>query len=102
MTEEGTVTAQISGKFRNTSEEKVVIGDWVEMTLFNNGDEALIHRVLKRKTEFARKIAGNTVEKQVQGANFDTEFRADCVVGDFRSWCESDSIFLGNADHRAG
>ena len=83
INENGTVTAQISGKFRNTSLEKVVIGDWVEMTLYNNGQDGLIHKVLKRKSEFARKVAGNTVEKQVQGANFDTVFIVMALNNDY-------------------
>lgn len=80
---EGLVTGQISGKFRNTSDKKVVIGDWVEMTLFNQGEEGLIHKVLDRQTEFARKIAGATVEKQVQGANFNTVFIVMALNNDF-------------------
>lgn len=83
VTDHGTVMAQISGKFRNTSDEKVVIGDWVEMTLFNDGEDGLVHKVLKRKTEFARKMAGNTVEKQVQGANFDTVFIVMALNNDY-------------------
>lgn len=83
LTEYGHVKAQISGKFRNTSEVKVVIGDWVGMTLMNHNEEGLIQEVLERKTEFSRKIAGNTMEKQVQGANFDTVFIVMALNNDF-------------------
>lgn len=77
------IDGQISGKFRNTSLEKVVVGDYVGLTLFNDEEEGLIQRLLDRKTEFARKIAGNTVEKQVQGANFDTVFIIMALNHDF-------------------
>lgn len=83
MTEVGHVKAQLSGRFRNTSDTKVVVGDWVALSLMNHNEEGLIHEVLKRKTEFARKIAGNTVEKQVQGANFDTVFIVMALNNDF-------------------
>jgi len=83
ITESGTVTGQVSGKFRNTSDERPVIGDWVGMNLFNDATEGLVQRILTRQTEFARKIAGNTTEKQVQGANFDTVFIVMALNNDF-------------------
>lgn len=83
MTETGLVTGRVSGKFRNTCDEKVVIGDWVGMTLMNDETEGLIQRLLLRKTEFARKIAGNTMEKQVQGANFDVVFIVMALNNDY-------------------
>ncbi len=83
QTETGIITGIESGKYRGKMEEKVVIGDWVGMTLMNGGEEGLIHKKLIRKTEFARKIAGTTTEKQVQGANFDTVFIVMALNNDF-------------------
>lgn len=77
------IPASTSGKLMNQSTERPVIGDWVQITLEDQGEKAIIHAVLQRKTEFSRKIAGNTSEKQVQGANFDVVFIVMSLNKDF-------------------
>ncbi len=83
LTDYGQTKGQVSGKYRNMGDELPVIGDYVLLSLFNDESEGLIHGRLKRKTEFARKIAGTTTEKQVQGANFDVVFIMMALNNDF-------------------
>lgn len=82
-TEEGLVEGTVSGRYRNSEGMMPVIGDVVGMTLYNDGNEGLIHRVLERKSAFKRKVAGNRNDMQVQGANFDTVFIVMALNNDF-------------------
>src|SRR4030095_11215093 len=50
------------------------VGDWVVISSRPEGDRALIHAVLPRRTSFVRKIAGQRTEEQIVGANIDTVF----------------------------
>lgn len=71
-TDEGLVQAEISGHFHYTAIGKSdypTIGDWVVLKKSDN--MALIEKVLKRKTFFSRKSAGNETEEQVVAANID-------------------------------
>ena len=80
---ETSITASVSGRYRNTSETMPVIGDWVCLTLMNQDTEGLIHGILERQSLFARKVAGQRVERQVQGANFHTVFVVMALNNDF-------------------
>ncbi|MEW4287116.1 ribosome small subunit-dependent GTPase A [Rossellomorea marisflavi] len=71
-TEEG-LLCQVTGKmrFRSASREDLpAVGDWVTI----RKDEAIIERVLPRKSKFSRKMAGNEAEEQIIAANIDTVF----------------------------
>ncbi len=51
--------------------ELPVVGDWVAARIPDEG-EALVHSVIKRRTAFTRKVAGNGAVPQVLAANIDT------------------------------
>jgi ribosome biogenesis GTPase / thiamine phosphate phosphatase len=52
----------------------LTVGDWVLCKDFKTGDFAMIHSVLKRKTELKRKTAGRENSWQLIAANIDTAF----------------------------
>lgn len=64
----------VSGKIRKDESISPVVGDYVGFKLEDSNTKAVISHVKPRNTVFERKIAGNTTQKQVQGANFDTVF----------------------------
>jgi ribosome biogenesis GTPase len=51
--------------------ELPVVGDWVAARIPDEG-EALVHAVVKRRSAFIRKVAGNGAVPQVLAANIDT------------------------------
>ena len=63
----------LSGKLlsNRTRIERPVVGDWVAVT---DGERAVIHQVLERRTALVRRAAGTTAEAQVLAANVDTFF----------------------------
>ena len=70
---ENIYTGEISGAFRYKSasvSDYPVIGDWI---LFRKegGDLCIIEEVLKRKSSFSRKSAGEKTEEQIIAANID-------------------------------
>ncbi|WKY48405.1 ribosome small subunit-dependent GTPase A [Eubacteriaceae bacterium ES3] len=87
ITEQGELFAEISGKFRFESIHQTdypAVGDFV--MLDRDTDEkghGIIHYVLPRKSNFIRKAAGKTVEKQVVAANIDIIFICMSVNQDF-------------------
>ena len=78
VTEKGEVTAEISGKFRfevHTLSEYPAVGDFVLLDRIDDGGgNAIIRRVLPRKSAFIRKAAGTSQVEQVVAANIDTLF----------------------------
>ncbi|MGB8002330.1 MAG: ribosome small subunit-dependent GTPase A [Anaerobacillus sp.] len=77
--------AEISGKFRfdvDLREQLPAVGDWVLITP-QEGNRAIIHHLLPRKSKFSRKIAGNTTEEQIVAANIDTVFLVNALNQDF-------------------
>ena len=85
--ENGEVLAEISGKFRHeasTLSDYPTVGDFVLLDRNNNNlGNAIIHKVLKRKSAFARKAAGKTPNEQVIAANIDTIFICMSLNNDF-------------------
>lgn len=82
----GEVLAEISGKFRHEAVNRSdlpAVGDWVVISSRPEGDRAIIHAVLPRRTSFARKIAGSRTEEQIAGANIDTVFLVTSLNQDF-------------------
>ncbi|CUH95364.1 putative ribosome biogenesis GTPase RsgA 2 [Propionispora sp. 2/2-37] len=87
VTEQGELTAEISGKFRftaNTLSDYPAVGDFVMLdrqkdTLGN----AIIHHVLTRKSAFVRKAAGTSHDEQIVAANIDTIFICMALNYDF-------------------
>ncbi len=87
VTEEGEVLARVSGKLSYSSNSTLdypVVGDWVllDRTDNKNGD-AIIHKVLTRKSYFSRKIAGTRYDTQVVAANIDYIFICMALNNDF-------------------
>ena len=82
MMEEGEIHAKISGKFLHQADVKSdfpAVGDWVAVTI--EGDFAVIHAVLERKSSFSRNVAGTNkrksggiTEQQIVASNIDTVF----------------------------
>jgi ribosome biogenesis GTPase len=87
ITEDGEILAKISGKLNYSSDSNKdypAVGDWVlvDRTNETNGN-AIIHRILSRKSYFERKVAGARVEGQIVAANIDTVFICMSLNNDF-------------------
>ncbi|WP_288221507.1 ribosome small subunit-dependent GTPase A [uncultured Clostridium sp.] len=87
FTEEGEVLARVSGKLSYSSNSTLdypVVGDWVLMDrLDNKNGDAIIHKVLSRKSYFSRKIAGSRFDRQIVAANIDYIFICMALNNDF-------------------
>ena len=85
-TQYGEMLAEISGKLRHEAPNRSdlpAVGDWTVITPRPEGDRAMIHAVLPRRTSFTRKIAGSRTEEQIVGANIDTVFLLTSLNQDF-------------------
>lgn len=87
VTEGGECLAEISGKFRyETAElsEYPAVGDFVMADRTEDGSgNAIIHRVLTRKSVFERAAAGTEHQTQVVAANVDTVFICMSLNNDY-------------------
>lgn len=69
--------AKSTGKLRHearSNKNYLTVGDWVRCKDFDQGNFAVIHSVLKRKTELKRKTVGRETSFQLIAANIDTAF----------------------------
>lgn len=86
-TENGELTAEISGKFRfdtNTVSDYPAVGDFVMLDRNENyGGNAIIHHVLSRESAFIRKAAGTSKDEQVVASNIDTVFICMSLNNDY-------------------
>ncbi|MFA6241555.1 MAG: ribosome small subunit-dependent GTPase A [Candidatus Hydrogenedentales bacterium] len=85
---EGELPAVVTGKFRHEAASPgafPAVGDWVAVTVIDQGTRALIHGVLPRKSTFSRKAAGEAVEEQVVAANVDIVLLVNGLDGDFNA-----------------
>lgn len=85
ISENGEQFAEVSGKFRyevSTVSEYPTVGDFV-MVDTNDGNTAVIHTVLQRKSIFIRKAAGTGKTEQTVAANIDTLFLCMSLNNDF-------------------
>ena len=72
--EHGEFRAELSGKLRHAAvsrDDLPAVGDWVLAQPRERENRATIHRVLQRRSKFARKIAGRKIEEQIVAANVD-------------------------------
>jgi ribosome biogenesis GTPase len=87
VTENGELTAIISGKFRfaiKTLSDYPAVGDFVMLDRNDDiGGNAIIHHVLTRKSAFIRKAAGTSNDEQVVASNIDTVFICMSLNNDF-------------------
>jgi ribosome biogenesis GTPase / thiamine phosphate phosphatase len=82
----GDLSAQVSGKFRNTalsSGDYPAVGDWVAIQPILGESKAVIHAVLPRKSRLARKVTGAKTEEQAVAANLDTVFLVSALDQEF-------------------
>lgn len=86
-TENSEIMAEISGKFRYSSEELSdypAVGDFVMIDRDSSrSGNAIIHHVLTRKSVFARRAAGMSHDVQIVAANIDTVFICMSLNNDF-------------------
>lgn len=87
FTEEGEVLARVSGKLSYSSNNTLdypVVGDWVLLDRADNKNgDAIIHKILSRKSYFSRKIAGSRYDTQIVAANIDYIFICTALNNDF-------------------
>jgi len=92
--EEGELSVEVSGKFRHKALSKAdypTVGDWVAVKINPDGQGAVIHSLLPRKSKFSRKavLAGGPkygdgkTEEQVLSANIDTAFIVGGLDGEY-------------------
>lgn len=82
---EGERAARVAGRMRHTAEGRgdlPAVGDWVLASLPADGD-AIIHRILPRKSRFSRKAAGRAAEEQIVAANIDVVWICCALDSDF-------------------
>lgn len=72
---QGDIPASISGKMMHKRANNAAlpkVGDWIALEAFPG--KGIIHAVLPRRTQVARKVVGREVEEQILAANIDTAF----------------------------
>jgi ribosome biogenesis GTPase len=77
VAEAGELTGQVAGKFLHEARSTAAlpkVGDWVAIAVVPNEAKAVIHGVLPRRTQLARKVVGREIEEQVLVVNIDTAF----------------------------
>ncbi|QUH25859.1 ribosome small subunit-dependent GTPase A [Serpentinicella alkaliphila] len=87
VTENGEMTAEISGKFRfdvKAITDYPAVGDFVmlDRNTDTNGN-AIIQKVLSRKSAFIRRAAGTSHDEQIVASNIDTVFICMSLNNDF-------------------
>jgi len=84
--EKNEVQAEPTGKLLFSAEsgqDLPCVGDWVFVQYHNDGELAIIHQVLPRKTFLRRKSAGNSVDYQLIASNIDIAFIMQSCDFDF-------------------
>ncbi len=74
-TEQGEITATLTGKFRHQTQDSSAfpaVGDWVVIHTQPDTEQALIEAMLPRKSQFSRQVAGTRTAAQIIAANVDT------------------------------
>lgn len=85
-TEQGDMTATLTGKFRHQTQNPAdfpSVGDWVVLQAQPETNQTLIEAVLPRKSQFSRQAAGTRTAAQVVAANIDTLFLVSGLDQDF-------------------
>lgn len=80
----GIMSAELSGKLAHYSpaNDTPKVGDWVAVTLLDNGP-AVVESVVLRRNEISRKVAGKQITKQLLAANIDIAFVLLALDNDF-------------------
>jgi ribosome biogenesis GTPase len=77
--------AEITGNLRFTAssvEDFPAVGDWVAITIYDT-DQAIINKILPRKSILKRHSAGKTADKQVIAANVDAALIMQSIDNNF-------------------
>ncbi len=77
--------AEITGNLRYSAESRKdfpAVGDWVAMIIYESG-QALIHKVLPRKSILQRQAVGKTGEIQIISTNIDVAFIVQSIDNNF-------------------
>ncbi|MEE8358718.1 MAG: ribosome small subunit-dependent GTPase A [Candidatus Hydrothermarchaeales archaeon] len=82
LTSSGEVFATISGKM-HLRKSYPIVGDWVAVSLWEDGKKATIEEILPRRTSVSRKVTGKRGEEQVIVANVDHIFIVTSLDRDF-------------------
>lgn len=80
----GEMLGELAGKLRFMAAGRTdlpAVGDWV--VIKEEGDRAIIHAVLPRKSKFSRNVAGAVTEEQIVAANIDTVLLVMALNQDF-------------------
>ncbi|MGO9409794.1 MAG: hypothetical protein ACLQCB_03490 [Spirochaetia bacterium] len=83
----GCIPAEITGRLRYgavAAEDLPCVGDWVLADYLDNGQHAIVHDALPRRTILRRRSSGTRVEYQPIAANIDVALPPSC-----RSWASS-------------
>jgi len=87
ITENGELTAEISGKFRfeiKKLSDYPAVGDFVMIDRNeDSGGNAIIHHIITRKSAFIRKAAGTSNDEQIVASNIDIVFICMSLNKDF-------------------
>ncbi len=86
MNEEREVRAEPTGRLLFAAESPAglpCVGDWVLAQYHNDGELAIVHEILPRRTMLRRKAAGDRIEYQMIAANIDTAFIVQACDTDF-------------------
>ena len=86
ISENGEWLASVSGLYAYESfsrAEYPAVGDWVLVEKMDGENRAIIHKMLKRKSQFSRKIAGREIEEQIVAANVDIVLLVMSLNADF-------------------
>ncbi len=77
--------AEITGNLRFTANSRTdfpAVGDWVAMTVFDS-DQAIIHKVLPRKSVLKRQAVAKPGEAQIIATNIDVAFIVQAINNNF-------------------
>jgi ribosome biogenesis GTPase / thiamine phosphate phosphatase len=77
--------AEITGNLRfsaNSRDDFPAVGDWVTMTIYDS-DQAIIHKILPRKSVLARQAVGRFGEIQIISTNIDVAFIIQAINNNF-------------------
>jgi len=77
--------AEITGNLRFSATSRAdfpAVGDWVTMTIYDS-DQAIIHKILPRKSVLERQAVGKFGEIQIISANIDVAFIIQAINNNF-------------------
>ena len=77
--------AEITGNLRFTADSRAdfpAVGDWVTMTVYDS-NQAIIHKVLPRRSVLKRQAVGKFGEMQIISANIDVAFIVQAINNNF-------------------